>query len=311
MFRIIVGLTVMSIWIDTVGGAVVTPFSPSPFIPDRSATADEIGSRAVQTRDTRYAVWPIATTTGIPYRMDPTYSATERSVITQALGAISSDLNQCIKFVPYNRVANANQDHIYLGKTFNNGTIPLTCFSFPGRLVAQQGSGQKLALFSGVDGCLGSVKDAMGYIVHVLGLRDEIKRPDRDASVQVFPQNVKPALLSANVLQPYTSGQVDLASTAFDFNSITIPPPEKFAFPGVVLYTARVSGRTVGGSLPRLSLGDCQAISALYAPTCKAALCVDPYSGTDATSATSATSATVPSTTSRGPLEPIFPGFTR
>ncbi|OQV21522.1 hypothetical protein BV898_04424 [Hypsibius exemplaris] len=274
----------------TADAAVLTPFPETA--PATTKDMDHIGIRAALARDARYATWPTASTTGIPYRLDPGYTTAESGIITQALTQIQTDMNQCIRFVLYNNATHSGQDNIYFGRTFNNGVTPGTCFSFPGRNVAQAGRGQKLAMFSGVDGCLSSVKEAMGFIVKVLGLRNELQRPDRATAVQVFLQNIKPTLRNLNILQQYTANQVDFSNTAFDFNSITIPAPEKYAISGLVLYTSAVSGRPVGGTLPRLSLGDCQGIALLYPTVCVSTACVDPYVNGGVTAVPPVTAAT-------------------
>ncbi|OQV21519.1 hypothetical protein BV898_04421 [Hypsibius exemplaris] len=257
--------------------------------------------RSAINRDTRYGPW--LNPTQILYRLDTTYTATETSTIQQAMTQISSDTGGCIKFQPYVTGTNAGTDHIFIGKTLNNGQAIPTCFSFPGRVLTQAGQGQKMAVFgaSNTNGCLDTVRDVMKYLVHVLGLRNEYNRPDRDQYIQTFPANIRPELQALNILRPYTAAQVDYLNTAFDFNSVTIPSASKYANPGTLLYTPTISGVSFG-TLPRLSQGDCIGIVLQY-PGCSIASCQNPYVTqgipvtTAATTGTTGTGTTAATTT--------------
>ena len=48
-------------------------------------------------------------------------ASAEQQIITQAFAAISSDMQQCVKFVPYVNASHNGQDYIFLSKTFNDG----------------------------------------------------------------------------------------------------------------------------------------------------------------------------------------------
>ncbi|GAU88174.1 hypothetical protein RvY_00919-1 [Ramazzottius varieornatus] len=248
--------------------------------------------------DPRYSTWP--TPSAIPFLLDATYSKqdifyvdflntsahsrfllkciapAERSMIIDALNQVAADMSHCIGFVE--RGSPVGADHLYISKTLNTGAADSSCSSFPGRATVQNGRGQKVLMFSGPTGCLGSKRETMKYIVHSLGLRNEYNRPDRDNFIQVFPDNLRPDLKALNVLAKYSLTAVDISTTSFDFNSITIPSPDKLAVPNSALFIPNASGVSFG-TLARLSLSDCQALSFLYPASCRVSACADPYSG--------------------------------
>ncbi|GAU88173.1 hypothetical protein RvY_00919-2 [Ramazzottius varieornatus] len=230
--------------------------------------------RAAMNRDPRYSTWP--TPSAIPFLLDATYTPAERSMIIDALNQVAADMSHCIGFVE--RGSPVGADHLYISKTLNTGAADSSCSSFPGRATVQNGRGQKVLMFSGPTGCLGSKRETMKYIVHSLGLRNEYNRPDRDNFIQVFPDNLRPDLKALNVLAKYSLTAVDISTTSFDFNSITIPSPDKLAVPNSALFIPNASGVSFG-TLARLSLSDCQALSFLYPASCRVSACADPYSG--------------------------------
>ncbi|XP_055334815.1 embryonic protein UVS.2-like [Paramacrobiotus metropolitanus] len=226
-------------------------------------------------RDTRFVPWE--NSTAILYRLDPAYSAGELALIQQAMTQISSDMKGCIRFQPYSVEINNGMDFLYISRTLNSGSTMPTCFSFPGRVVSQDGAGQKVALFNSPNGngCMDSVRDVMKFLAHALGLRNEYNRPDRDKYITVFTNNIKSEMRSLNLFMKYTPDQVDYLNTEFDYNSITMPSPTKYANPGSVIFASSRSGQGFG-NLPRLSQSDCIGIGLQYTQ-CNFATCSDPY----------------------------------
>ncbi|OQV24989.1 hypothetical protein BV898_01197 [Hypsibius exemplaris] len=239
----------------------------------RPAVATPI--RTAVNRDSKYGPW--LKPTEILYRLESSYTATEATTIHQAMAQIQSDTGGCINFRNFVPGTDAGTDHIYIGKTLNSGESPPTCLTFPGRVLTQSGHGQKVALFgtTTTNGCLNTVRDAMKYLVHVLGLRSEHNRPDRDRFINVFPENISPELQSLDLLKQYNAAQIDYLPIGFDFDSVTIPEPTKYAKNGSLLYTPIMPEQGFG-TLPRLSKGDCIGLALQYTG-CSLASCQDPY----------------------------------
>ncbi|OQV21520.1 hypothetical protein BV898_04422 [Hypsibius exemplaris] len=247
--------------------------------------------RVVRTVDSAHSAWPQPN--AIPYRLDDRYTAAEKTLITNAMAAITADL-RCIQWVPYNNATDFNvKPSLFIGPTTNAGVPFTTCFSFPG-LVTSVGTSrgaQKLGIVSGVDGCM-TPREIMKYLVNSLGLRDEWRRPGRDAVIRVNVGNVKTTLgaPAAEIVREYgtaavapvviTAGQTtDTMTTNFDLNSITMIAPTKYAISAAQPIYTVIAG-TVPGNLARLSFDDCRGLQALYSTLgCNAAgiQCADPY----------------------------------
>ncbi|XP_055334825.1 embryonic protein UVS.2-like [Paramacrobiotus metropolitanus] len=267
------------IFIEFCAGSVVTFF-------DNPKNADTLIERAVLSVNSRYGPW--TEPTAIPYRLSTSYNQQEISQIQAAMAQISTDMGQCIRFVPYNDATDQTKDSLFISPSLNNGSLTQTCFSFPGRLINQATAngvkgGQKLGMVSGTDGCLGSTREAMKYLAHSLGLRNEYLRTDRDTYITVFPQNIRTDLQGLSLLNIYTqASQVQNVGT-FDYNSITMPSTTKYTTSGMPLYSVAQTGVPLGtvasiGTLSRLSQSDCTALASIYT-TCSAASCANPYPG--------------------------------
>ncbi|XP_055334559.1 zinc metalloproteinase nas-14-like [Paramacrobiotus metropolitanus] len=254
--------------------------------------------RAALNRDTRYDVW--ANPQRILFRLDTNYNGTEAADIDDAMNQISSDMSSCIRFSPFNVVTDSREDHIFISPVLNSGVLATSCSTFPGRLVRQNGQGQKMIMTAGPGGCMSAKRDIMAVLVSALGLRNEHKRPDRDDFLQTFPSNILPDLQSLNLLRIYNASQIEFRSTAFDLLSITIPSASRFARANTVLYTPRDATRTLG-NLARLSVGDCNALRRMY-PTCSSITCRNPYAN--------ATLASVASTSTNAPASGNAPTST-
>ncbi|OWA51972.1 putative Bile salt-activated lipase [Hypsibius exemplaris] len=285
--------------------------SLAKFLADFTATDHApmiLSTRAVVSLDNQHAAWPQPD--GIPYRLDGRYSQQDQAAVVGALNEIQNNMQQCIKFVPYNPATDAQKPNIYIGpmttplENPNSGALFPGCFAFPGVVVRggrPVSSGQKLGLVNGTHRCLENKRDTMKYIVNALGLRDEWRRPDRDNYITVNLVNVRtdvgvpPVDLIRKYHDPITpvdtrpSPQTIVNLTAFDYNSITMPALTKFTLdPSKPLYTI-VPGRvqtlngvantsvTAAGSLAQLSRDDCEGLKAIYASTCANIVCPDPY----------------------------------
>lgn len=162
--------------------------------------------------------------------------------------------------------------------------------SVPGRDATQKGRGQKLLIVGNTGTTLPAatccaVRDVMKYLSHVLGLRNEYQRIDRD--IIVTGGLIHPTLQRFNmynVFQP-SSKVINYPETpAFDSYSITMMPQNQYAnattdsiyqFSGATL----TAGITAPGDKPLLSLYDCKAIAYKYGcgGTCANRKCLFSY----------------------------------
>lgn len=74
---------------------------------------------------------------------------------------------------------------IYLVHFFRFSTPSPSCYTYPGMVYRQNGSGQYMAIQGGVNGCLYNVRQVMRMLVSLLGQRLEFNKPNRDAYVYI------------------------------------------------------------------------------------------------------------------------------
>ncbi|OQV21523.1 hypothetical protein BV898_04425 [Hypsibius exemplaris] len=269
-------LVLALVWLDSTCASTLSKFPMTITVPDTLAP------RATANRDIRYDVW--SNPQRILYRLDDLYNETTKAAIREAMAQIARDMSSCIRFEPYNVVTDSREDHLVISPQLNSGTRGATCITFPGRVIRQNAAGQKLVIFQSANGgCLASKRETMAIIIPVLGVRQEIKRPDRDQFIRTFPNNVLTDFQSFGLLNKYEPATVDTSST-FDFLSITMPSQSRFAKPNTVVYSP-INATQRLGEFARLSLGDCQGIKKIY-PSCGRIRCSDPYSGLESTAAT-------------------------
>lgn len=188
---------------------------------------------------------------------------------------INSDLGYCVNLTLHNPSLHANMAHLVIQNKFANpATTSDICWTYPGFAPAAGINGQVVIMFGSASGntaggCLDNKRDAMRVLSNAMGLREEYRRSDRDATM-TFPTSrdrnslVAPILQKYNIFSPSSQFNATVASNfgQFDTNSITMVTGTRFAGTSQPVFSL-APGRQVG-LLARLSEGDCNTLKLLY-----------------------------------------------
>ena len=74
--------------------------------------------------------------------------ALDLQTLQAGINQIASDSGNCIKFVRYNKAADAGKDYLYIANRLPSGKSLAQCFTYPGRSDEQKGRGQYMVMFS-------------------------------------------------------------------------------------------------------------------------------------------------------------------
>ncbi|GAU88355.1 hypothetical protein RvY_01066 [Ramazzottius varieornatus] len=218
--------------------------------------------------DQNYLKWSQNT---VPYFIDPSYTASQKAMIQQAVRKVSADLNGCVQFVEVSPSVPTYKIHI--APVDDSPNAKRGCHSLPGvsrHLVSTGSTEQKLILTSGPGGCFdGNIGTIMKYFVLVLGRRNEHQRPDRDNYIEVLHENILPGMEVA--YEKYTVNNVSMPTYPYDYCSITHNDLNDFSTSGSPAFVIKNSAVTSIPKLDRLSEYDCKEICNTY--ECDASTC--------------------------------------
>lgn len=152
----------------------------------------------------------------------------------------------CIRFVPHTNEA----DYIKLVSGRSG------CWSSVGRI----GGPQDVNLQS--PGCLNQVGVPIHELLHVLGFLHEQNRSDRDKSVYIKWQNIKPG--TAENFHKASAGTTDNFGVHYDYNSVLHYSAYAFSVNGQPTIVAKTRTSANMGQRRGFSLGDLKKVNAMY-----------------------------------------------
>lgn len=118
----------------------------------------------------------------VPFFLHPSLTENEVKIFKDTVELINSKLKGCLHIRPR---LESEPDFVYVTKPPNYRTNPSFCKSHVGR----QGGFQPMYV---TEECLNHSKRLHRLFLHVIGLQNEVVRPDRDTYIEINEDNVDP-----------------------------------------------------------------------------------------------------------------------
>ncbi|GAB0090998.1 Metalloendopeptidase [Sergentomyia squamirostris] len=180
----------------------------------------------------------------VPYVIKGSFSSNDLAMIDKAMQMFHS--HTCIKFVPHTN----EYDYIKIVSGRSG------CWSSVGRI----GGPQEVNLQT--PGCMNQVGVTIHELLHVLGFLHEQNRPDRDKSVTINWQNIKPGVTEN--FQKAKDGTTSNYGVSYDYNSVLHYSAYAFSVNGQPTIVPRVKTSASMGQRRGFSLGDLMKVNAMY-----------------------------------------------
>nr|VZI50314.1 unnamed protein product [Spirometra erinaceieuropaei] len=227
---------------------IVRKLNNSPKV-DRTIGEKRTGRSRRAVTSVKEHVWPLGV---IPYEIGPQFNGYSRAIILRAMRVWES--LTCLSFV--------EREHHH--KAYINFTVEdCGCCSFVGR--QKESSPQTISISKGCES-EGTVMHELG---HALGFWHEQSRPDRDAYVQIFTDDIK----SKNLFNfdKRSPDEIDSLGETYDYESIMHYHSAAFAKPNVseTIRPRECCPRPQIGQRIKPSAGDVRQMNKLYnCPSC-------------------------------------------
>ncbi|XP_055677971.1 hatching enzyme 1.2-like [Lutzomyia longipalpis] len=180
----------------------------------------------------------------VPYEIKGSFSASDMAMIEKAFKMFHA--HTCIRFVRHTNEA----DYIKIVSGRSG------CWSSVGRI----GGPQEVNLQS--PGCLNQIGVPIHEFLHVLGFLHEQNRSDRDKSVLIKWQNIKPG--TTDNFQKANAGTTSNYGVSYDFNSVLHYSAHAFSVNGQPTIVAKTKTSANMGQRRGFSLGDLKKVNSMY-----------------------------------------------